>query len=47
VTNHANATFAISGPALGIGAHPLSAVVQDQLGRSYRTAPQIVRFTSP
>lgn len=47
VANQATATFAISGPALGIGAHPFYAVVQDQLGRRYRTETQTVRFTSP
>jgi uncharacterized protein (TIGR03790 family) len=47
VANQATATFAISGPTLGIGAHPFYAMVQDQLGRRYRTETQTVRFTSP
>jgi len=46
-SNQPAPTFTISGLALGIGVHPFYAVVQDQLGRRYRTATQLIRFTSP
>lgn len=46
-TNQFTATFNISGTALGVGVHPLYAVVQDQSGRRYRTETRTVRFISP
>lgn len=47
VANQSTTTFAVSGATLGVGAHPFYAVIQDTLGRRYRTATQTVRFTAP
>ena len=47
VTDQANATFSVSGSALGAGLHPFYAVIQQPSGAQYRTAPQWVRLTSP
>jgi uncharacterized protein (TIGR03790 family) len=43
-TGQATSTFSVSGGALGAGEHPFYAVVQDTLGRQYRTATQKVRL---
>ena len=42
--NQAAVTFSVAGTELGVGAHPFYAVVQDALGRRFRTAAQTVRF---
>jgi uncharacterized protein (TIGR03790 family) len=44
VNNQPGGTFAVSGAALGVGRHPFYAMVQDALGRRYRTATSWVRF---
>ena len=44
VNNQTSGTFAVSGSALGAGRHPFYAIVQDTLGRRYRTATSWVRF---
>lgn len=44
VNNQASGTFAVSGAALGAGQHPFYAVVQDAIGRRFRTATSRVRF---
>ena len=44
VSNLATATFALAGGDLGVGRHPLYALVQDTFGRRYRTEPRWVRF---
>ncbi len=47
VTNQAVASFSINGTALGEGAHPVWAEVQDAQGRRYRTDIQVVRLIAP
>jgi hypothetical protein len=44
VTGSSPATFSVSGTSLGVGEHAFYALVQDSLGRRYRTAAQSVRF---
>lgn len=44
LNNQANATFSINGALLGVGTHPLYAVVQDTQGRQFRTDIKKVRF---
>lgn len=42
--NQSSASFTVDGAVLGIGQHPLYAVVQDVSGRKFRTATRLVRF---
>ncbi|MGC3961155.1 MAG: TIGR03790 family protein [Verrucomicrobiota bacterium] len=44
VSNQAAATFVVTGTGLGVGKHPFYALIQDALGRRYRTVPQLARF---
>ncbi len=44
VSNQTSGTFAISGATLGVGRHPFYALVQDTLGRKYKTTTSWVRF---
>jgi hypothetical protein len=44
VNNQTSGTFAVSGAVLGVGQHPFYAIVQDTLGRRYRTETQRLRF---
>ena len=44
VSNQSSRTFAVSGAAMGAGRHPFYAMVQDALGRRYRTETSWVRF---
>ena len=44
VSNQAVATFVVVGRDLGVGAHPLYALVQDTFGRRYRTESRWVRL---
>ena len=44
VNNQTSGTFAVSGAAMGVGQHPFYAIVQDTLGRRYRTETRQVRF---
>lgn len=46
-TNQSTATFTINGPTLGVGLHPIFALIEDQSGHSYRTETRPVRFISP
>ena len=44
VSNQANASFNVIGATLGVGRHPFFAMVQDTLGRRYRTETRWIRF---
>jgi uncharacterized protein (TIGR03790 family) len=46
-TGQATATFSVNGSALGAGLHPFYAVIQHPSGAQFRTAPALVRLTSP
>lgn len=46
-TNQSPATFVINGTDLGVGTHPIYALVQDQTGRRYRTETRRVQFINP